>query len=97
MSEPDYSGVQDTHVTHEAETAEAIDAQMRRTSDDATIAAVTATAITDAASPGGSYVQAEVVALRTEIVALNARLQDTVVKFNLVLNLLKEAELLPSA
>lgn len=97
MSEPDYSGVQDTHVTHEAETAEAVDAQMRRTSDNATIAAVTATAITDAASPGSSYVQAEVVALRTEIVALNARQAEIIAKFNLVLDTLKEAELVPTA
>ena len=97
MSEPDYSNVQDTHVPHEADAAEATDAQLRRTSDNPTIAAVTATAISDAASPGASYVQAEVVAIRTEVVALNARLQDLTVKFNSVLDTLKEAELVPSS
>ena len=97
MSEPDYSNVDDENVPHEAAVAGAIDDQLARTSDNATIAAVTATAITDAASPGGSYVQAEVVAIRTEVVALNARLQDLTTKFNLVLDTLVEAELLPSA
>jgi hypothetical protein len=37
------------------------------------VAAVTATAIEDAAACGGTYAAAEVNALRTEIVALNAR------------------------
>ena len=75
MSEPDYSNVADVHVPHEAETAEAVDAQMRRTSTHAAIA--------DPASPGSSYVQAEVVALRTAIVA--------------ILDVLRDAELIPSS
>ncbi len=91
------SEIQDSNVPHESHVDDAIDAQMRRTSDNATIAAVTATAISDAASPGGSYTQAEVVAIRTEVVALNARLQDVTTKFNLVLEVLKEAELIPAA
>lgn len=95
--EPDYSGVGDTHVPHEAEQAEATDAQMRRTSTHAAIADVTATAISDAASPGATYVQAEVVALRTEIVALNARLALVVVALNGALAVLRDAELIPAA
>lgn len=97
MSEQSYEGVEDTHVPHEAEQAQATDAQMRRTSDNAAIAAVTSTAISDAASPGSSYVQAEVVAIRTEVVALNARLAETVTKLNLALEVLREAELIPSS
>lgn len=38
MSTPDYSDVEDTSVPHEAEHAEATDAQMRRTSDHGPIA-----------------------------------------------------------
>jgi hypothetical protein len=97
MSTPDYSGVGDTHVAHEAEEAAATDAQMRRTSDHAAIADVTATAISDAASPGASYTQAEVVAMRTEIVALNARLALAVAAVNEVLDVLRDAELIPAA
>lgn len=97
MSEPDYSNVQDVNVPHEGEVAEAVDAQMARTSDNAAIAAVTATAIPDAAEAGGTYAQAEVNAIRDEVVALNARLADTVAKFNLVLEVLREAELIPAS
>ncbi len=97
MSEPDYSHVQDSHVPHEREVAEAVDAQMERTSDNAAIAAVTATAIPDAAAAGSSYVQAEVNAIRDEVVALNARLADTVAKLNLALEVLREAELIPAS
>lgn len=97
MTDPDYSGVKDTNVQGEARVARAVDAQMRRTSNNAAIAAVTATAISDAASPGASYVQAEVVALRTEIVAINARLAEAVTKLNLALEVLREAELIPSS
>ena len=95
--EPDYSGVSDTHVPEEKNVDEAIDAQMRRTSTHAAIADVTATAISDAASPGSSYVQAEVVALRTEIVALNARLALAVTAVNAMLAVLRDAELIPSS
>jgi hypothetical protein len=97
MSEPDYTGVSDSHVPHEGQVDEAIDSQMRRTSSHAAIADVTATAITDAASPGSSYVQAEVVALRTEIVALNARLALAVAACNAMLAVLRDAELIPSS
>jgi hypothetical protein len=97
METPDYSGVGDTHVSHEAEAAAATDAQMRRTSTHAAIADVTATAISDAASPGATYAQAEVVALRTELVAVNARLAATVAALNGVLAVLRDAELIPSS
>ncbi len=97
MSEPDYSGVSDTNVPHEAEVDAAIDEQMERTSTHAAIADVTATAITDAASPGSSYNQAEVVALRTELVALNARLALVVASHNAVLAVLRDAELIPTS
>lgn len=63
MTTPDYSGVGDTHVPHEAETDEAIDAQMRRTSD--------AAAIADVADVSASYTQAEVQAI---VDALNGAL-----------------------
>lgn len=59
MTEPDYSGVKDTNVDHEAAAAEATDDQMERTSDHAAIA--------DLASPSGTYVQAEAVAARNKI------------------------------
>ena len=75
MTEPDYSGVQDTHVPHEGAEAEATDAQMRRTSDHAAIA--------DLASPGSTYVQAEAVAARNKI--------------NEILDVLRDAELIPSS
>jgi hypothetical protein len=68
METPDYSGVGDTHVPHEAELDEAIDSQMRRTSD--------AAAIADPASPGASYVQAEAVAVRDALVAVLGVLRD---------------------
>lgn len=87
----------DEHVPHEAEVDAAVDDQLARTSSQAAIANVTATAISDAASPGASYVQAEEVAIRTEVVALNARLQDLTVKFNQVLGVLRDAELIPSS
>lgn len=97
MSEPDYSNVQDVNVPHEAEVAEAIDAQMRRTSDNAAIPAVTATAIDDAPEVGGTYAQAEVNAVRDQLVAVNARLAATVAALNLALEVLREAELIPSS
>lgn len=97
MSEPDYSNVQDVNVPHESEVAEAVDAQMARTSDNAAIAAVTATAIPDAASAGATYVQAEVNAIRDEVVALNARLALAVTALNLALEVLREAELIPTS
>jgi len=68
METPDYSGVGDTHVSHEADVDEAIDSQMRRTSD--------AGAIADPASPGASYVQAEAVAVRNAVVAILGVLRD---------------------
>ena len=88
---------QDEFVPHEDKVDEAVDAQMRRTSSHAAIADVPATPISDAASPGSSYVQAEVVALRTEIVALNARLALVVTALNDVLAVLRDAELIPSS
>lgn len=65
----------DEHVPHEAEVDAAVDDQLARTSTHAFIA--------DPASPGASYVQAEVVALRTAIVG--------------ILAILKDAELMPSS
>lgn len=97
MSEPDYSNVQDVNVPQEASHAEAIDAQMRRTSDNAAITSVTATAINDAAQVGATYDQAEVNAVRDQLVAVNARLADTVAALNLALEVLREAELIPSS
>lgn len=87
----------DEHVPHEPEVDAAVDDQLARTSSHAAIADVTATAISDAASPGSSYVQAEVVALRTEIVALNARLAEAVGAVNEILDVLRDAELIPSS
>lgn len=75
MATPEYPNVGDTHVAHEAEQAQATDAQMRRTSDNP--------AIPNLASPGAAYVQAEAVAARDKI--------------NLILEVLREAELIPAA
>lgn len=97
MQTPDYSGVGDSHVPHEGQVDEAIDAQMRRTSTHAAIADVTATPISDAASVGGTYSQSEVNALRTELVAVNARLALAVTALNGVLAVLRDAELIPSS
>lgn len=68
MSEPDYSGVEDTHVPHEAEVDEAIDEQMKRTSTHAAIA--------NPGSPSSSYVQAEAVAVRDALVDILEVLRD---------------------
>lgn len=68
MSEPDYSGVGDTNIPHEAEVDKAVDAQMRRTSTHAAIA--------DPGSPGSSYVQAEAVATNDAVKAILAVLRD---------------------
>ena len=68
MSEPDYSGVEDTHVPNEAEVDEAIDSQMRRTS--------TAAAIADPTAPGAAYVQAEAMSNHAAIVAILGVLRD---------------------
>lgn len=86
----------DENVPHEAEVDAAIDDQLARTSTHVAIASVTATSISDAASPGSSYTQAEVVALRTELVAVNARLAATVAALNNVLVVLRDAELIPA-
>jgi len=51
--------IDDTHVPHEQQVTEAVDAHARRTSDHAAIA--------DLASPSASYVQAEAVAMRGKI------------------------------
>jgi hypothetical protein len=75
MAEEDYSGVGDTHEPHEAEAAEATDAQMRRTSDHAAIA--------DLAAPSSTYVEAEALAARGKI--------------NEILDVLRDAELIPSS
>jgi hypothetical protein len=105
MSDEQYPYVHDTHVPHEAETAEAIDAQLRRTSDHASIADIDildADAIEDAGTVGGTYSQSEVAALRTELVAVNAALADAQAKideligaFNEALAVLRDAELIP--
>lgn len=87
----------DEHVPHEPAVDAAVDDQLARTSDHAAVADVTATAIADAASPGSSYVQAEVVALRTQLVALNARLASNVAATNAVLDVLRDAGLLPTS
>lgn len=87
----------DVHVEHEPQVDAAIDDQLKRTSTHAAIPNVTATTINDAASPGSSYTQAEVVAMRTELVAVNARLAATVAALNGVLAVLRDAELIPAA
>lgn len=68
MSEPDYSDVDDTHVPHEKDVDAAIDAQMERTSTHAAIA--------NPASPGGTYAQAEAVAVRDALVSVLEVLRD---------------------
>lgn len=87
----------DSNIAHEAQVDRAVDAQLRRTSDHGVVADVTATAIPDAASPGATYDQTEVVALRTELVAVNARLALAVAATNAVLDVLRDAELIPTA
>lgn len=67
------SEIHDTNVPHEQSVADAVDAQLDRTSDNAAIA--------NLASPSGTYVQAEAVAARDKI--------------NLILEVLREAELIP--
>lgn len=91
------ANIRDEHVPHEGAQASATDAQMRRTSDHAAIGDVTATPIVDAGIPGAAYVEAEVVALHTEIVALNARLALAVAAVNEVLDVLRDAELIPAS
>jgi hypothetical protein len=68
MSEPDYSNVEDTHVPHEGAVAEAIDAQMERTSTHAAIA--------NPGAPGGTYAQAEAAAVRDALVSVLEVLRD---------------------
>lgn len=68
MQTPDYSGVGDEHVPHEANVDEAIDAQMERTSTHAAIA--------NPGSPGATYVQAEAVAVRDALVSVLEVLRD---------------------
>lgn len=75
MSEPDYSGVADENVPHEAAHAEAVDDQLARTSDHAAIA--------DLAAPSATYVEAEAIAMTGKI--------------NAILDVLRDAELIPSA
>lgn len=87
----------DTNVAHEPQVDAAVNAQLRRTSDHAAIADVTATPISDAASPGAAYVQSEAVAVRTEVVAINARLALVIAGLNEVLDVLRDAELIPSS
>lgn len=65
---PDYSNVPDATVNNEKRVDEAIDAQMRRTSD--------AGAIADLAAASGTYVQAEATATRTTINSILAVLRD---------------------
>jgi hypothetical protein len=87
----------DRYVRNEPQVDDAINAQMRRTSSHAAIANVTATAISDAAAVGGTYSQSEVNALRTELVAVNARLALTVAALNNALQVLRDAELIPAS
>lgn len=68
------SEIQDTNVPHEAKVDDAVDAQMRRTSSQGTIA--------DLAAPGSTYAEAEAVAARDKI--------------NLILKVLRDAELIPT-
>lgn len=108
MSEPDYSNVQDVHVPHEAEVAEAIDAQMARTSSEAHVADVAvltpAATITPVASAGSTYSEAEADAAVTAINALitqGAATETNVIaldgKVNKILKVLEDAGLLPTA
>ena len=64
----------DANVPHEGKVADAIDAHMQRTSNNA--------AIPDLAAPSAGYVQAEATAARDKI--------------NLILEVLREAELIPA-
>lgn len=89
--------VPDRHVPHEQQVRDTIDDRLEDTSDHGVIADVIATAISDAASPGATYDQAEVVALRTQLVAVNARLALVVASHNAVLDVLRDAELIPSS
>ena len=91
------SATHDENVPHEAQVDAAIDDQMQRTSTHAAIADVTATAISDAAAVGATYNQTEVNAIRTEVVALNARLALTVAALNNALAVLRDAELIPTS
>lgn len=67
--------VGDEHVPHEAAVADAVDAHMRRTSNNV--------AIPNLAAPSATYVEAEALAARDKI--------------NLILEVLREAELIPSS
>jgi hypothetical protein len=67
--------VEDTNVPHEQNVDDAVDDQLKRTSDHAAIA--------DLASPGATYSQAEAVAARNKI--------------NEILDVLRDAELIPAA
>lgn len=67
MTEPSYP-IQDTHVPHEAEVAEAVDAQMRRTSTHADIEPL--------GVPSSTYVEAEAVAAAATINKILAVLVD---------------------
>ena len=105
MSEPEYE-IQDTHVPHEAEVAEAVDAQMRRTSAKTHIADVAVlvaqTAITPVASASVGYVQGEANAavtainfVKTQCAATEANVISLDAKVNAVLGVLRDAEILP--
>jgi len=108
MSEPEYE-IQDTHVPHEAEVAEAVDAQMRRTSTQAHIAdvavlAATTPAVSTVGGAGGTYAEAEADAA---VVAINALIAQAALteanvisldaKINLILKVLQDVELVPSS
>lgn len=108
MSEPDYSSVQDTHVPHEAEVAEAIDDQMERTSDHAAVADVAVlvaqTTIEPVASASAAYVEAEAdaaVAAINFLITQGAATEENVIsldaKVNEILDVLRDAGLLPAS
>jgi len=105
MSEPEYE-IQDTHVPHEAEVAEAVDAQMRRTSAETHLADVAVlvaqTAITPVGSSSVGYIQGEANArvtainfLITQCAATEANVISLDTKVNAILDILEDAELVP--
>ena len=100
--------IEDIHVPHEEAVDTEIDSELEDLSDQGTISDVAArtthATINDAAAVGSSYSQAEVNALRTEIVALNAAnsvneamLDSMRTKLNQVLGVLRDSGLIPSA
>ena len=107
-TEIEYPNVSDTHVPHEAEQAQTIDAQMRRTSDHDEINDVvdlpTHEVIATVNAPSSGYVEGEAGAAVTAIndlisavTGLDGRVQDLIDAVNGILEVLRDAELLPAS